>query len=408
MTFHPRERTADTGRRALLRGVGLLALGALGVPACSGSGKNSRASTVALARPDHPVTLPTFSSLQPVENGLSPEVGTLKVLNYADYVSPEIVRRFGKEYGVTVEITTFSTMTEALSKLRSGSADYDVVFPTPDIISRAVAGRLVQPLNHSYLGNLKNVLPALQDPFYDKGSRYTVPYNVYSTGIGYRTDRIPELPDNPYDLFWDSSYRGKVYVIDDYREALGMVMLRSGPADVNTDDAATIQAAADSLSAMLRAVRVKVGNQAPQFISDGSATVHQAWNGDMIASPSYLPKGVSPDVIGYWYPGGNQGVVGSDMMAIPAAARHPVLAHHFLNYLLDTKMALLNMKWIGYQPAQKTFTPQRMVTEGLVPAHLRSAIITAEDFEKGQQLLVLSPGGESRWQDAWASFKAGT
>lgn len=306
MTFHPRERTADTGRRALLRGVGLLALGALGVPACSGSGKNSRASTVALARPDHPVTLPTFSSLQPVENGLSPEVGTLKVLNYADYVSPEIVRRFGKEYGVTVEITTFSTMTEALSKLRSGSADYDVVFPTPDIISRAVAGRLVQPLNHSYLGNLKNVLPALQDPFYDKGSRYTVPYNVYSTGIGYRTDRIPELPDNPYDLFWDSSYRGKVYVIDDYREALGMVMLRSGPADVNTDDAATIQAAADSLSAMLRAVRVKVGNQAPQFISDGSATVHQAWNGDMIASPSYLPKGSPPTSSATGTPGGTR------------------------------------------------------------------------------------------------------
>ncbi|MFC5219581.1 polyamine ABC transporter substrate-binding protein [Streptomyces coerulescens] len=407
MTFHPRERTADTGRRAMLRGAGLLALGAFGIPACGGPDKNSPGTSVSLARPDHPVTLPTFAGLEPVKDGLRPESGTLKVLNYADYVSPEVVRRFGKDYGVTVEITTFNTMTEALSKLRSGSADYDVVFPTPDIISRAVAGRLVQPLNHSYLGNLKNALPALQDPFYDQGSRYTVPYNVYSTGIGYRTDRISQLPADPYDLFWDSSHRGKVYVIDDYREALGMVMLRDGQADVNTDDAATIQAAADGLSDMLRAVRVKVGNQASQFITDGTATVHQAWNGDMIASPSYLPKGVSADVIGYWYPGGAQGVVGSDTMAIPASARHPVLAHHFLNYLLDTEVALRNMEWIGYQPAQKAFTPRRMVAEGLVPEHLRSAIVTAEDFEKGQQLLVLTPPGESRWQDAWATFKAG-
>jgi spermidine/putrescine transport system substrate-binding protein len=407
MTFHPRERTADTGRRAMLRGAGLLALGAFGIPACGGPDKNSPGTSVSLARPDHPVTLPTFAGLDQVRDGLRPESGTLKVLNYADYVSPEVVRRFGKDYGVTVEITTFNTMTEALSKLRSGSADYDVVFPTPDVISRAVAGRLVQPLNHSYLGNLKNALPALQDPFYDQGSRYTVPYNVYSTGIGYRTDRIPQLPADPYDLFWDSSHRGKVYVIDDYREALGMVMLRDGQADVNTDDAATIQAAADGLSDMLRAVRVKVGNQASQFITDGTATVHQAWNGDMIASPSYLPKGVSADVIGYWYPGGAQGVVGSDTMAIPASARHPVLAHHFLNYLLDTEVALRNMEWIGYQPAQKAFTPRRMVAEGLVPEHLRSAIVTAEDFEQGQQLLVLTPPGELRWQDAWATFKAG-
>ena len=58
-------------------------------------------------------------------------------------------------------------------------------------IVNLIAQQLLQPLNHSYLGNLeKNVWPELQDPFYDRGSRYTVPYVVWSDGIGWRNDKI--------------------------------------------------------------------------------------------------------------------------------------------------------------------------------------------------------------------------
>jgi len=30
--------------------------------------------------------------------------------------------------------------------------------------------------------------------------------------------------------------------------------------------------------------------------------VTQAWSGDMVGAKYYLPKGVSTDVLGYWYP----------------------------------------------------------------------------------------------------------
>ena len=42
-----------------------------------------------------------------------------------------------------------------------------------------VVGKLLQPLNHDYLPNLqKTIWPAFRDPFYDKGSQYTVPYTI--------------------------------------------------------------------------------------------------------------------------------------------------------------------------------------------------------------------------------------
>ena len=54
-----------------------------------------------------------------------------------------------------------------------------------------IAQQLMLPLNHSYLPNLeKNIWPELQDPFYDRGSRYTVPYVVWMDGIGWRNDKI--------------------------------------------------------------------------------------------------------------------------------------------------------------------------------------------------------------------------
>ncbi len=64
-----------------------------------------------------------------------------------------------------------------------------------------------------------------------------MPYTVYGTGVCYRADRVSEVPENGYDLIWDKQYAGKVYVLDDYGEAIGMSLLRNGiTTDINTSD----------------------------------------------------------------------------------------------------------------------------------------------------------------------------
>ncbi len=103
-------------------------------------------------------------------------------------------KEFEKHYKVSVNITTFENEEEALAKLTSGQASFDVWFATVEYLSRAVAGKLIQPVNHSYLPNLKNVWPSLQSPFYDVHSRYSVPYMVYTTGIAWRKDKVKTPP----------------------------------------------------------------------------------------------------------------------------------------------------------------------------------------------------------------------
>jgi spermidine/putrescine transport system substrate-binding protein len=411
MTRHPLEgRGPRTTRRQALQ-LGVLAAAAGGglLGAC-GRERERPAPTqqIELSRPFRPVRLPLHADVPAIAGGLAAEKGgLLKVLNYPEYLSPDVIKAFGEQHGVKVEITTFTTQDEAIAKLRNAGATFDIYFPTPDILGRVAAGKLLQPLNPTYLPNLRNAWPALRDPFYDLGSQYTVPYNSYTTGIGYRTDRVSSLPAVGYDILWNSAYRGKTYVLDDDREVLAMAMLRAGLVDLNTEDGNVLKAASESIGSLIDAVNVKVGITAYQMLGEGQASVHQCWSGDIINAQYYLPEGGSTDVLGFWYPSNLNGVVGTDTMAIPRSAQKPVLAHMFLNHLLDNGVAVENFGFTGYQPALSVVTPEKMVADELVVENLKSAIVTPDHYDKGIQLLQLSPTGEALWEDHWAKFKAG-
>ncbi len=196
-----------------------------------------------LARPDSPVTLPIKDSNPPIDDGLDPETGgAFKILNYDQYMAPGIMKAFGEEHGVEVQVTPYANYDEMLAKIRASGESFDLVFPGPSVLSKMVYAELLQPLNHSYVPNLTNLWPEYQDPWYDQEARYTVPYTIYGTGVFYRADRVSSVPENGYDLIWDEQYSGKVYLLDDMQEAIGMSLLRNDiTTDINTSDPDLVQ-----------------------------------------------------------------------------------------------------------------------------------------------------------------------
>src|SRR5262249_31703501 len=156
-------------------------------------GGTSNATPFPLARPDNPVTWPLYDDNPAIASGLAPEKGaTLKIYNWEDYLWPKMAKEFGEQFDCRVEMTTFGGVDEAIAQLRTGQADFDVYFPDPSLIGKLIYGKLIQPINLSYIPNLENVWPNLQDPFYDKGSQYSVPYVIYTTGVAWRTDHVPD------------------------------------------------------------------------------------------------------------------------------------------------------------------------------------------------------------------------
>jgi spermidine/putrescine transport system substrate-binding protein len=423
--MHPRERPT-TRRQFLIRAgtvVGTLAGADALLSACGGSSKSGAfvpptttngkligPGGIPLARRDQPVTLPIYDDNAAIDSGLDLEAGPLNVFNWAAYINPAIVRKFEKEFNVKVSITQFENEEEAIAKLTSGKVSFDVWWATVDYMSRAVAGKLIQPLNHSYLPNLTNVWPALQNPYYDQHSRYSVPYTVYTTGIAWRTDKVAKAPAdyaNPYDIFWDShQYKGKVAILDDQREALGMTLLRRHNYDINTENATQINQAEKDLAQLTSIANVKVNVNDYTDLPSGATWISQAWSGDIAGAPYYLPKGVKPKVLGYWRPD-THAATQNDMVTILRGAKSPVLAHAFLNFLLDNKIGVENFSWNGYIPPLSVVDPGTLVSQGYIPSNLASTIVRESDFNKGVTIDALTTDGQALWENAWSTFKAG-
>ena len=130
--------------------------------------------------------------------------------------------------------------------------------------------------------------------------------------------------------------------------------------------------------------------------------------GDLIgAAIYYMPKNVKPDVLSFWGPETN-GVVQNDFLCIGRHAKNPVLAHRFLDFMLDEKNAYDNfVQQNGYVPPQNRIDADLLIRQQLIPKSLAKAVTRPDQFAANQELLQLSVAGERFWDQAWLKFKAG-
>ena len=449
MVMHPREggrknpfgRT-PMNRRDFLRRSGMTAaslplasaiLAACGTGSSGGSGSEVIDSP---ARPDKPVTLPISEDNLSIADGLPPEKGPLQLYNWEEYIKQKTVDKFSEQFNVEVIVNTFNTSNDALAALTSGEVPFDVFFPTIDLLGKLAVSKLIRPLNKTYIPNLANVWDVFQgtnpsEPFYDVGAQYAVPYTVYTTGVAWRVDLggpaedyVPNL-ENPYDVMWDPKWRGKTHILDDYRDAIGMTLLKNGIYDVNTDDANTraqsLQTAERELLDLIEKVDVQADVSDYTDMPEGKSLVHQAWSGDMVSGQYYFPAGTTDkDVIRYWAPEENM-MIANDLMAVLRGGSNPVLAHMFLDFMLDFNVeetsgnAIDNFQFNGYVPPMKGLKNEDLIKAPGVPfsvgrvvqPSLATCLPTEEDFTVGHQLCELTPDVDSQWKDVWEVFQTG-
>lgn len=410
-------------QRALLAGLvvppSVAALGACAsssVVAAGDSGASNGAGSggVTIATRDNPVRWPVYEDNQPIGDGLEPEHGgVLQLYNYADYLAPGLIKAFKAKYAdyeIDVQLSTFNDVQEALLKIREGKVPYDVYFPGYDQLGRLVVGKLGRPLNHSYIPNITNVWPFFQNPWYDQGWQYSVPYTTYTVGMGWNGEVISDdigAMSNPYSSLWETKYAGKTAVIDDYGTTMGMVILEMGGTDLRPVDPSVLQAMGERLTELTRATSPKVTISQYTEIPAGQIGLSLAWNGDLINAQYYLPKGKSAEILNYWFPSDGKGMVDNDLMVLLAGGKCPVLAHLFVDFMLDPKNSFKNFGYTGYQPPQMTLDPGRAVDEGLIAENLKSATVLREYFDKGYNLTEQPPWMEAAWVKVWQQFKAG-
>jgi spermidine/putrescine transport system substrate-binding protein len=417
--MHPREgwseggarrrREADDGaisrRQLLAAGAGLMLGGVLA--GCSSTNPAGGSSGPPLPRQDSPVKWPVYSHNKPIPSGLAPERGaTLQLYNWVAYINEAVIKNFCKKYNCNYSLTTFNSIEEALAKLGSGELKFDVFFPTVDVLGQLIATKMVRPLNHSYIPNIANAWPDYLNPFYDQGWQYTTPYSIYTTGMAWRKDKVNLSPS--WNMPWQGApYKGKVAVLDDYRETISLALLRAGNLNLNTTSTPQIKAAGRALSRLTALTNVRIDNSDYTDVPTGKTWIHHAWSGDMSVSYQYLPTGTSIDTLGYWFPADKKGPVANDLMVNLTAGPNPVLAHKFIDYMLDVHNALENYSYVGYMQPLTEVTPARLSAEKLLPAQLASTVVLPDYFRHGLFQLELPPAANAVWESTWNSFSKG-
>jgi spermidine/putrescine transport system substrate-binding protein len=195
-------------------------------------------------------------------------------------------------------------------------------------------------------------------------------------------------------------------MLDDQHEGLAMGLLYNGVTDLNTEDPKLLDAAAQSLTQLVNQVNLKFDTNEYQRLAEGSLWLHQGWSGDIAVAPTYLPKGVPASAIRYWWPTDGHGPTNNDMFVVVKGAKNPVLAHLFMNHLLDTDEVFKNYTYTYYQQPIEAMTPAALIERKLIPPTLRSTIVERDRFGHGLVQGPLSQNGELAWQTAWAKVKS--
>ena len=370
-----------------------------------------------LARLDAPVTWNILDDNPPIASNLAPETDTtLKIFNWNYYLSKSLMSQFGEQYGVTVELTTFDDMSDGVAKVTSGQTDFDLFFGVQIYtLGRLIAGGFLQPVNRDYIPNLTaNVWDQLQSPFYDQESRYSLPYCLWDTGVMWRNDFVTADVAglaNPYDVFWNDPPVDKTHLLNNSRDLLSLAMFRQGQTEVNTDDPAVIEAAKQQIAEVVAATNAHFDHNDFADVPRGRAYLHQSWSGNVGSAFYFLPEGDTAPNISYYWPGSTEGIPGNvdnDTVTILKGAKNPVLAHLFVDFILDTQNATTNYTtYTGYQQPMKGITPESLVGSAVVPEHLASTIVREEDFSQGYRLLELAPDVEALWESAYQEILAG-
>ncbi|AWB46737.1 spermidine/putrescine ABC transporter substrate-binding protein [Paenibacillus sp. CAA11] len=264
---------------------------------------------------------------------------TLNIYSWADNFDENVLKDFEKEFNVKVNYAVYANNEDLLAKIKAGGSGYDLIQPSDYMVSTMIKENLLEPLNKANIPNIANIADTFKSPSFDPDNKYSVVYTSGVTGIAYNKKYVKDIPNSWADL-WKPEYKGKLLLLDDNREVIGMALKKNGFSNSSTDES-QIKTAVDDLKTLLPSVLAFDTDTIKQKMIQEEGWIGTVWSGDA----SYIAK-ENPDV-GYVVPK-EGGTIFSDNYAIPKGAKHKDLAEKFINYMLDPKVSAKNYESIGY------------------------------------------------------------
>jgi spermidine/putrescine transport system substrate-binding protein len=300
---------------------------------------------------------------------------------YIDEDAPTTLDKFEKKYGTKVKYTQeINDNTEFFGKVRqiyargdAGGRDLHVV--TDWMASKMKQLGYVQKLDRSEMPNVEaNLLDSLRSPTFDPEREFSVPWQSGMAAVVYRRDLAGGKLSSVNDLF-DPRFKGKVTMLTELRDTVGLVMLGMG-ADPSSDGIAEALAAIDKIDKAQKDGQIRrfTGNDFARDLLKGDAVASIGWSGDA------LQLQADNDKIELLLP--EEGfMLWSDNMQIPVGAPNAFTAQKLIDFVYDPEIQAGIAAYVNY------VTPVKGVQEVLRkqdPELAENPLIfpTPEDLER--------------------------
>ncbi|MDP9113842.1 MAG: spermidine/putrescine ABC transporter substrate-binding protein [Acidobacteriota bacterium] len=313
----------------------------------------------------------------------------LNVYNWSDYIGPETIPQFEREFGVQIHYGTYESNQEMLAQVLSGNSGWDVVFPSGDFIAPMRALGLLAPLDHALLPNLSALAPEFQHPPWDRELSWAIPYMHGVTGILYQRSLQP--PPASWADLWERRLQGRLTMLDDEAEVLGVCLKKLGHS-LNSGDRGELLAAKGEALAQKPLLRAYLNAEVRDQMVAGDVLAAQAW-----AVTARQAIAAAPDKLAFAFP--REGFPRyADNVAILRESRRAEAAHRWIDYLLRPEVAA------GIAMATHTAS-----ANGHLPAEVREDSVlypAAELLARGEWLEAQSAASQKVRDRFWTEIKS--
>jgi putrescine transport system substrate-binding protein len=345
--------------------------------------------------------------------GAQSDAKVVNVYNWSDYIDPQVLKDFEKQYGIKVNYDVYDKNEVLETKLLTGNTGFDVVVPSAPFLELEIRAGALEQLDKTRLPNLKYLDPAIQRSVaeYDPGNQYAADYMWITSGLGYNVQalkaHLPSAPLDSWRLLYDPAVVAKlagcgVTVLDEPTEVIGTALLYLGK-DPNSESPADLAAAMKVLMAIRPYVRYVNSSRYIDDLANGEICLALGWSGDVKQASVRAQQAGRTYGIAYSIP--KEGAVENfDVLAIAANAPHPGNANFLINYLLDPHVAARNSNLVKYangDPASKAYLEKSVRDDpGIYPAPAVMHALVPERAKSMQFMRLLTR--------AWTQFKTGS
>ena len=283
---------------------------------------------------------------------LSESERRLIVSNWPEYIDTDedgyesTQTLFAREYDLDVTyVADVNDNNEFFAKVQNqlGACEptkRDMFMLTDWMAARMIQMGWIQPLNKANIPNVdKNLISSLRGMDWDPNRDYSAPWQAGFTGIAYNKSLVGEVRTIS-ELLTRPDLKGKVTVLSEMRDTMGLIMLSQG-ADPAKFDQGQWENAIEELTRAKKdgQIRAFTGNEYVNDLANGNIAACIAWSGDVAAADDENLVFLPPD---------DGMMVWADNMLVPNMASHQLNAERWINWYYDPEIAALLAAYVWY------------------------------------------------------------